>query len=110
MFYHFNQNNSGGSFSFDENQGITHHVIIEADNAPDANTVAEGIGIYFGGYGDCDCCGDRWYEVDESDGENFPNIYGSSVEDFMGNKWFSRWMKPGKEICVHYKDGHKEWF
>jgi hypothetical protein len=27
MFYHFDQNNSGGLFDFDEADGITHHVI-----------------------------------------------------------------------------------
>ena len=113
MFYYFKQNNSGGSFSFDEDEGITHHVVIEADSASDANQDAKEIGIYFYGCStgqDCDCCGDRWYEVDEYDGEVAPHIHGSSVEDYMGDEWFSRWMEPGKEVCVHYKDGRKEWF
>jgi hypothetical protein len=110
MFYHFSQNNSGGSFHFDENKGITHHVIIEADKASYANADAEDMGMDFSGAFDCSCCGNRWHKVDECNGEEFPAIYGSSVEDCMGDKWFSLWMKPGKEVCVHYKDGRKEWF
>ena len=113
MFYHFNQINSGGSFNFDENQGITHHVIIEADKASYANLDAEEIGIYFDGCftgRDCDCCGDRWKEVWEIDGEELPHIYGSSVQETINSEYFYRWVEPGKEICVHYKDGRKEWF
>ena len=113
MFYHFSQNNSGGSFSFDENKGITHHVIIEADKASYANAYAEDMGIYFNGCSaglDCDCCGDRWSEVREYDGKEFPHIYGTSAQEVTNSEYFSRWMKPGKEACVHYKDGRKEWF
>lgn len=113
MFYHFDQNNSGGSFSFDGNEGITHHVVIEADNASDANTIAEEIGIYFNGCStglDCDCCGDRWYEVQERHGEEFPHIYGTSAQETINSKYFRPWMEPGKEVCVHYKDGRKGWF
>ena len=110
MFYHFNQNSSGGSFHFNENQGITHHVIIEADNESDANTIAEEIGIYFDGRGDCECCGNRWHEVYKNDGEEFPSVYGNLVQEVADSRHFYRRMEPGKEVCVHYKDGHKEWF
>ena len=113
MFYHFNQNNSGGSFDFDENRGITHHVVIEADKASYANADAEEIGIYFNGWAaglDCDCCGDRWREVWESDGKEVPTIYGEPVQEAINSKYFYPWMEPGKEVCVHYKDGRKEWF
>ena len=113
MFYHFKQNNSGGSFSFGENKGITHHVVIEADNASDANAIAGEIGIYFDGCStgrDCNCCGDRWGEVWESDGEEVPSIYGEPVQEAINSKYFYPWMEPGKEVCVHYKDGRKEWF
>ena len=82
MFYHFSQNNSGGSFPFSEEEGITHHVIIEADNASEANTIAELIGIYFDGCStgkDCECCGDRWYSVYEYDEEEFPHVYGGKL-------------------------------
>ena len=115
MFYHFNQNKSGGSFSFDEDYGITHHVIIEAGNLEDAITKAEQIGIYFDGcykgY-DCDCCGDRWHEPWKDDGKETPMIYSTPVKDYLkGDKYPPMlWMDKGKEICVHYKDGRKEWF
>ena len=114
MFYHFSQNNSGGSFSFNENRGITHHVIIEADSAFQANQNAkEMLGIYFNGCRegrDCECCGDRWDEVQEYSGKEFPHFYGTPVQEFTNSEYFFRWMEPGKEACVHYKDGRKEWF
>ena len=63
-FFHFSQNNSGGSF--DINDRVTVSVYIEALNADDANDRAERIGIYFNGCStgqDCSCCGDRWYSA-----------------------------------------------
>ena len=70
MFYTFSQNNSGGSFDIDHM--LAHFVIIEADTAEEANTIAESVGIYFNGCDegmDCDCCGDRWYsQWDDKDG------------------------------------------
>lgn len=110
MFYHFSQNNSGGSFHFNENRGITHHVVIEADNASEANAIAKGIGIYFDGVGDCSCCGNRWNYVYEYDKKDFPHVYGTSAQETVNSKYFCPWMEPGKEVCVHYKDGRKEWF
>ena len=82
-FYHFRQTNSGGKFVVNENLNV--HVIIEARNAEQANTLAESLGIYFNGCEDnynydCQCCGDRWSPVSEYDGQEFPHIYGSPVE------------------------------
>jgi hypothetical protein len=68
--YCFDQNNSGGNFIDDENNGLGYRVYIEAIDADHANSIAEKIGIYFGGVGlgyDCECCGDRWYSVNEYD-------------------------------------------
>lgn len=100
-FYSFSQNNSGGSFSKSETDGISEYVIIEAENAKKANDRAEEIGIYFNGCNegvDCDCCGDRWYSVDESDGEETPSIYGESIEKAEKSTF--------RESCfVHYLDG-----
>lgn len=113
MFYEYRQNNSGGSFDFDEVNGITHYVVIEADNVEDANTKAHEIGIYFDGVGkgyDCSCCGDRWYEPWPSKGTELLEVNGGHPKDFDKLEWSTRLMKPGKEICVHYKDGTKEWF
>lgn len=61
-WYHYDQNNSGGFFSLDDN--LAPHVFIEAENLDKANEKAESIGIYFHGVSeglDCDCCGDRWH-------------------------------------------------
>ncbi|MFE4367966.1 MULTISPECIES: DUF7296 family protein [unclassified Streptomyces] len=58
-FYEFHQNNSGGGFDYDEDNGISVYVIIEAGSADVANARAEKIGLYFDGEGDCPCCGDR---------------------------------------------------
>ncbi len=60
MFYHYSQNNSGGRFVYCPDRGISHHVIIEAVSDRAANIIAEDIGLYFDGEGDCTCCGDRW--------------------------------------------------
>jgi hypothetical protein len=110
-FYHFSQNNSGGSFHFDEQRGITHNVIVEANDYRHANQLAEDIGIYFDGCDsgqDCSCCGDRWYsQWGETDGKDVPSIYGEPVESQVSS---IAWMPPGKETVVHYLDGRKEWF
>ena len=59
-FYWYDQTNSGGSFHFDEDNGITNHVIIEAENMESANDKFFEIGGYFNGIDDdidCECCG-----------------------------------------------------
>lgn len=107
MFYHYSQNNSGGSFVFDKFLGITRHVIIEADSAAEADARGEEIGLYFDGAGDCPCCGYRWDGAWEGDGDDEPQVYGthpSQLEEVY------KWMKPGYEVAVHYKDGRVEWF
>ena len=60
MFYVYRQNNSGGSF-----RPPAINVIVEAPSAAEADTIAEGLGLYFDGAGDCPCCGDRWYNASE---------------------------------------------
>lgn len=108
-WFHFSQNNSGGSFSFDEEAGITHHVVIEADTAWLANQRAQHIGIYFNGCDDgldCPCCGDRWSEPCDNEGDKDPMVYGSPVEKFAGMAW----MKEGKEIAVHPIDQPIRWY
>lgn len=110
MFYHFSQNNSGGSFDLDLAKGITHHVIIEADNATEANAIAEGQGVYFYGCNtgvDCPCCGHRWFPAEEGDSERFPHVYGEKVEEYQP---IFRFMKEGQSVCVHMKDGSKFWY
>lgn len=109
-FYQYRQNNSGGIFDIDEADGITVFVIVEADSTEDADRRADDIGIYFDGCDsgrDCNCCGDRWYPADESDASAEPCVYGQPVAE--ATNWL-QWAPDGKEICVHYKDGRREWF
>ena len=111
MFYQFSQNNSGGSFDFDKFNGITIYVIIEADSADEANSIAESIGIYFNGCNDgidCGCCGDRWSSQWRDDnGDSEPCVYSTPVAQ-VDPHWASD--KGNQSVCVHYKDGRKEWF
>lgn len=110
-FWHFSQNNSGGSFDFSESEGITHHVVIEAESAEDANVKAIQKGLYFDGCDtgqDCPCCGDRWHrQWDSNAGDKLPSIYGQPLGTEGGGH---EWMKPGKETAVHFADGRIEWF
>lgn len=111
-FYTFNQNNSGGIFVFNEIAGITHYVIVQAADAREANYRAGRIGLYFDGYGDCSCCGDRWYEQWKDDpGTPGPEIYGKPLVDAMLAPYFAKWMGPDQpEVFVHYMDGRTEGF
>lgn len=104
MFFEYNQNNSGGGFDFDAERGITHYVIVEADDAEHANYRAERIGLYFDGAGDCACCGNRWSAQWGSDeGDEVPCIYGEPVQDFdFGRKWMAA---DSPEAFVHFADG-----
>lgn len=104
-FFTFNQNNSGGSFSFDANRGISHYVIIEAESAEDANVRAESAGLYFNGCDegmDCKCCGDRWYPTYDK-GDKVPSIYGTPITKPFDV--YTLWMKDKPEGFVHYKNG-----
>lgn len=110
-FFHFPQNNSGGTFDFDEEDGLTHHVVIEAVDAPHANHILERIGGYFNGCStgqDCDCCGDRWCPVDELDADSEPRVYGTLVADMKFP--YGTWMPDNKEVAVHYLGRGIEWF
>ena len=110
MFYEFGQNNSGGSFVIDND--LTCHVIIEADNDKEANKLAEGVGVYFNGCDDnidCNCCGDRWYEQYEEEGDEVPSVYGTPVAEWAkSNK--HHWAPLGHQAVVYYKDGTKRWY
>lgn len=107
MFYTFRQNNSGGHFII--NDYVSYYVIIEADSSRDANDRAERIGVYFDGCytgEDCECCGDRWYSVDEYDATEVPMIYNDTIEEFV--EYGIRSVKSGESYChVYYKDGSK---
>lgn len=109
-FYYFRQNNSGGSFVY--NDKLTHHVVIEAQSHTVANALAEDMGIYFDGVEndrDCPCCGDRWDAASESDGKPEPMVYSTPVSQAHNNDYMMRFMdKDQPEIRVHYLDGRVE--
>lgn len=93
-FFMFAQNNSGGSFDIDDQ--VCEKVIIEANDADEANAIAESHGIYFDGVSkgmDCDCCGDRWRQADNYDSELYPAIYGSHIDNC------------GDSVIVYYLSG-----
>lgn len=102
-YFHFSQNNPGGSFVIDEK--VAHHVIIQAHSAGEANRLALGVGIYFDGCSsgtDCNCCGDRWYRTG-GEGDETPLIYGDNPAAY--GDWFT---KPGQPVChVYHLDGSK---
>lgn len=93
-FYEFDQNNSGGSFIIDEEEGIGTAIWIQAFDANEANVIAERLGLYFDGVNDdmdCECCGDRWLEASEYDGE----------ETLKLTQYDGAW----GPAFVHYNDG-----
>lgn len=111
-YFHFKQNNSGGGFDFDEATGITHHVVIEASSADEADDRAESIGLYFDGVDsgrDCECCGDRWSRAWRDDGSPEPMVYSHKANNYKG-PFGGGWMPLGKEIAVHHLDDRVEWF
>lgn len=94
-FYEFWQDNPGGWFDYDEDQGISVHVFVEAFSAEEANRIAEDIGLYFDG-SDCSCCGDRWYKVSDYDALDDP----PDAATYDGIRWLD-----GYHTFVHYLDG-----
>lgn len=109
-FFEFKQNNTGGSFEV--NEMVCNRVVIEAENAEEANRIAMDMGIYFDGVAgglDCGCCGDRWYPQDkEEEGNTYPMEYGRKTfktpeEHYqsLANKY--GWTTP--DIRIYYADG-----
>ena len=109
-FYEYNQNNSGGSFT-----GPAMYVLVEANNADEANYRAEQNGLYFNGCDaglDCDCCGDRWYSAWRDGGQAEPMIYGKPVDQFVRDSTSRRSKRSREEkiplVLIVYADGHTE--
>ncbi|WP_435809569.1 DUF7296 family protein [Streptosporangium canum] len=104
MFFQFSQNNSGGSFVYDDD-GTSVLVVVEADNATEANERAEDIGLYFDGSVDCSCCGPRWNEAWDGDGDDYPAYFGTNLLET--ELWYWPWMTGGRaEGFIHYKNGN----
>jgi len=99
-FWKFDQNNSGGYFVEDAENGVCEIVIIEALNAKDAFSRLEKIGEKVDGFWNyCSCCGERWSSwIDDSDGTIVPEHYGTPIEEVERSMFRS-------EIFVHYFDG-----
>ena len=98
MFYHFSQNNSGGSFIVDHRRGISVNVVVEGATVEEITERAKDIGL------DCSCCGDRWYPPSYSTFDDTPCIYG---QDVTAGVYVSdtKWIDDGPEGYVHYMDG-----
>lgn len=105
MFFTFSQNNSGGRWHIDDDRGISEVVVIEADDAKEAIYLAERIGLYFDGNGDCSCCGNRWSDYDVT-GHDLPTLYGEKLNidrtPIINSTKFS-----DKNGWVHFKDKTK---
>ena len=96
LYYTFAQNNSGGSYDYNENYG--EFTIIAAKSVEEANAIAEKLGIYFDGCEkglDCECCGDRWFRVESYDAASAPQIYDQSVADYLIDR-------PDTRVVIHY--------
>ncbi len=101
MFYLYHQNNSG-----DVTKGRALNLVIEANNAREANKIAEENGAYFNGCDeglDCRCCGDRWTAIgDWNDGDAEPSYY-------KGNYWIRKSERHELPLAlIVYADGRKE--
>ena|ERR1700756_5287422 len=92
-WYVFDQNNSGGRYVQDDNQSEL--VFVQAVSAAEANDFAHSNFDY--GY--CECCGERWSDVDESDSADFPAVWGTE-------HIYSFYYEPF-ETC--YGHTHKKW-
>lgn len=92
-FFTFSQNNSGGYYVQDDT--VDHLVVVEADNADDADSRASKKGVF--SYHYCDCCGPRFCgQYDKARGFR-------SVKAAVASHW-----KQSPGVVVHYKDGRVE--
>jgi hypothetical protein len=111
LFFTYHQNNSGGVFDYDYDAGIARNVIIEADNAKQANAKALKVGLYWNGVdeaGDCDCCGDRWYSAwGDTEGTPNPTVYGRDAALELHQGWREEMEYEG---FIHFADGRKVGF
>lgn len=105
-YFEYVQNNSGGNFSFSEWEH-TQIVIIEAVDGEHADERAKSFGLYFDGYGDCPCCGDRWYAAGFDPGDDVPSHYGDPVAEVfdVSPRWHNNWMGNNPDAYVHHLSG-----
>lgn len=95
-WFHFDQNNSGGSFTLNDDVG--EDVFIQAKDKQEAtdrfDTLDNDAGCW------CECCGERWSGC--GDQEDIPRLYGKSIFDEY--RPFSK----NSYAVLHYADGRKE--
>ena len=101
-FFEYRQNNSGGSFY--RNDDVREIVIIEAQNAKEANFKFREISESYMDF--CSCCGERWYFLyDDDAGEDKPMGQDEPFTDFYMEKWHDSYT-----IVIYYYDGVKRFF
>lgn len=104
-WFRWNQNNSGGSFDFDDK--LTRRLFIEADTYEEAEHKAFTMGVYYDGCKkgiDCKCCGDRWYEGKQIEPENYEYYGVKTIEEYA--EYLSKnygWLEP--DVRLFYKNG-----
>lgn len=100
-WFNFSQNNSGGRFTVNEN--LAEEVFIQARSAEEALQKAHSL-LDESNENSCPCCGDRWsFYIDESDGFDFPTIYGEPITQVKTSTF-------RRECRLHYFDGRIESF
>lgn len=99
-FWGINQNNSGGYFVENEENGICSYIIIEAETADEAENKLRELGEKVDGFWNyCSCCGERWYvDFDEDEGKEEPCYYEDPVTSVV-ESFFTTY------VYVHYYDG-----
>lgn len=96
-FWTLKQNNSGGFFDHDEENGVGYAICVEAADVAHAEARLKGIIDRYGASASCPCCGDRWsFWLDDDDGYPQPGMYGP--DDPLRGSW-------GLPSYVHYLDG-----
>lgn len=92
-FFTFSQNNSGGYYVEDDT--VAQVVVVEADDADDADSRASKKGVF--SYHYCDCCGPRFSgQYDRAKG--FRSVKAAVADSFMQSP----------SVVVHFKDGRVE--
>lgn len=94
-WYHFSQNNSGGSHT--NNDDVGEDVFIQAESEQLAQFKFDDLDNDADNW--CECCGERWYGSDEIEE---PDVFGKLLSE--GYKPFSS----RSHAVVHYADGRKE--
>lgn len=97
LWFHFNQNNSGGYFV--ENENVCEDVYVQAHTAAEAIAKAE---TFMDNSDSCACCGDRWsFWMDDRDGTVVPMRYGEPAEASAPDYFHCHYK-------LHFIDGHVE--